>query len=213
MCKSVTCVLFSLAVYAVLLCPDVVPYASAQDGHAAETAHGESNGGEHHPQGVPLDFKTDLAIWSLVTFIVFVLVLRKFAWGPLIAGLDNREAQMQQHLVDAETARQKAEQMLADYGQKLEKVQDEVREILAEARRDAEHTKNEIVAEAQREAGATVQRATEDIQRATEQTKKELFDYLATHVANATETVLERALTDADQERFIQEALTQIGEQ
>src|SRR5437867_312994 len=112
--------------------------------------------GEHgdQPAGAPLNFKADLAIWSLVTFLVFLFVLKKAAWQPLISGLDQREAGVKQSLADAEAARVKAEQMLAEHAKKLDKVQDEVKEILAEARRDADHTKTEIVAAANKEAEA-----------------------------------------------------------
>lgn len=173
---------------------------------AAEVA----DGGEH-AEGAPLGLKTDLAIWSLVVFLVFLFVLKKFAWGPLIAGLDQREARIRQDIDDAEAARVKAEVMLAEHAEKLSGVQEEVREIIAEARRDAEHTRNEIVAAAQQEAQTTRQRGIDDIERASNQALKELFDQVAEQVAAATEHVLERSLSDADHQRLIDEALAQVS--
>src|SRR5260221_7283456 len=84
----------------------------------------------------------DLAVWTLITFVVFLIVLKKFAWVPLITGLDKRETSVLDNIANAEAARIKAEKMLAEHAVRLDKVQDEVREIVAEARRDAEHTKN-----------------------------------------------------------------------
>ena len=161
--------------------------------------------------GAPLGFKEDLALWSLVVFVVFILVLKKFAWKPLIAGLDQREARIRQDIDDAEAARVKAEVMLAEHAEKLSGVQEEVREIIAEARRDAEHTRNEIVAAAQQEAQTTRQRGIDDIERASNQALKELFDQVAEQVAAATEHVLERSLSDADHQRLIDEALAQVS--
>lgn len=166
---------------------------------------------EAHDTSVPLKGKPDLALWSFVTFLVFLAVLRKFAWTPLINGLDQREAKMKQALADAETARIKAEAMLADHTKKLEQVQDEVKAILAEARRDADHTKTEIVAAANKEAEATRKRAVEDIEHARDVAMKELFDFVSGNVIGATEHVLGRALSNDDQNRLVQEALNQIG--
>jgi len=169
--------------------------------------------GEHgdKPAGAPLNFKADLAIWSLITFLVFLFVLKKAAWQPLISGLDQREAGVKQSLADAEAARVKAEQMLAEHAKKLDKVQDEVKEILAEARRDADHTKTEIVAAANKEAEATRKRAVEDIEHARDVAMKELFDFVSSNVIGATENVLGRALSNEDQNRLVQDALSQIG--
>lgn len=180
---------------------------AAEAGHGADATHGEA----HAAPGAPLGFKGDLAIWSLVTFVVYITVLKKAAWGPLIQGLDTRENRMKQQLADAEAARVKAEAMLAEHAKKLDKVQDEVKEILAEARRDAEHTKQDIVATANKEAEATRKRAVEDIERARDVAMKELFDFVSSNVIGATEHVLGRALSNDDQQRLVQDALNQMG--
>jgi F-type H+-transporting ATPase subunit b len=186
--------------------------ASAQTRSTMIVAAAESKAGtEKHEEGIP-PWQTDLALWSLVVFVLFVFVLKKYAWGPLIAGLNKREQQVRQDLADAETARKKAEQMLADHERKLAGVQDEVREIIAEARRDADHTKQDIIATAQKEADASKNRAISEINRAKEAALKELFDTMAAQVADATEYVLGRSVTDQDQNRLINEALSQFSQ-
>ena len=82
---------------------------------ASDDGHGAKSHAEAEP-GAPMDFVGDLAIWSLVTFVAYILVLKKAAWGPLIQGLDTREGRMKQQLADAEAARVKAEAMLAEIG-------------------------------------------------------------------------------------------------
>ena len=180
----------------------VTPAFASDDAHPA---------GEAHEKRPVIEWHRDLAVWSLVTFVAYILVLKKAAWGPLIQGLDTREGRMKQQLADAEAARVKAEAMLAEHAKKLDKVQDEVKEILAEARRDAEHTKQDIVAAANKEAEATRKRAIHDIEQARDVAMKELFDFVSGKVIVATEQVLGRALSNDDQSRLVQEALTQIG--
>ena len=191
------------------LAADVADVADvAEHAVTASDAHAES--GDSHATGVPLDFKADLALWSLVVFLIFMFVLKKFAWKPLAEGLDAREQRIRSDIDSAEAARVKAEQMLADHEAKLAGVQEEVKEILAEARRDAEHTKNEIMAVAQGEAEATRDRALGDIERARDQALKDLFDQVATQVTSATEHVLGRSLDASDQQRLIAEALADV---
>ena len=186
----------------------VTSAVAAAEVHAEAGSHSEAGSHEKRPV---IEWHRDLAVWSLVTFVVYILVLKKAAWGPLIQGLDTRESRMKQQIADAEAARVNSEQMLVEHAKKLDKVQDEVKEILAEARRDAEHTKQDIVATANKEAEATRKRAVEDIEHARDLAVKELFDFVSSNVIGATEHVLGRALSGDDQNRLVQEALNQMG--
>ncbi|MDX1968710.1 MAG: F0F1 ATP synthase subunit B [Planctomycetaceae bacterium] len=176
--------------------------------HAA--AGGHDAHGEAHETGLPMNFKADLALWSLVTFLLFVFVLGKFAWAPLAAALDQREAGIRKDIADAEASRVKAESLLREYQGKLTQAQDEVKAILAEARRDAEHMKQDMLATAQREAEATRQRSITEIERARDAALGEIFDFVAKNVVQATEQVLQRNLTGDDHERLVRDALSQM---
>ena len=81
----------------------------------------------------PLEFKSDLAIWTGVVFAVLLAVLWKFAWKPIAEGLDKREKQIADQIAEAERHNQDARQLLADYQQKLAASQGEVRGILDQA--------------------------------------------------------------------------------
>lgn len=172
--------------------------ADAHDDHASKPS-------------LPMDIKGDLALWSLVTFFVFFFVLQKVAWTPLSTELTKREDKITSDLATAESQRLKAETLLKDYETKLAKTQEEVAAILAEARRDAEHTKQEIVATANREADATRQRAVADIERAKDGALSELFDFMSNNVLQATERVLQRSSSGEDQERLVREALANLN--
>jgi len=214
--KLAMMLLLPIAVALVISFSESAPVIAADPGHGDGLAAGEQSGSaDHeaeHPTGAPLNPKADLALWSLVVFVVFVLVLKKVAWKPLLEGLDRREGGIRADIEDAEKARRESERMLAEHAAKLEQVQDEVREILAEARRDAERTRQELVEAAGREAEATRRRAIEEIGRARDAALTEMFDRSADIVAAATEHVLGRALSPEDQSRLIDEALSQFAE-
>jgi F-type H+-transporting ATPase subunit b len=182
---------------------------AADESHAVvEGEHGEHGGAE---TGVPMQPQNDLVLWTIVTFVLFLIVLKKVAWGPLIEGLDNRESKYRKLLEDAKADRDKAVSLLADYERKLKAAQSQVDEIIAEARRDADRTKTDILATAQREAEATRKRAIDDIGRARDQAVAELFDHVRANVVAATEKVLTRSLTGADDQRLIDEALAEMS--
>jgi F-type H+-transporting ATPase subunit b len=179
--------------------------------HEAATAHAGGHKAHLGTEGTiddPAEFKGDLAIYTFVVFGLLLALLYKFAWGPVTEGLERREASIHDNIANAEVARIKAEKMLAEHAARLDKVQDEVREILAEAKRGAEHTKTEIIAAAQQEAEAARQRAVQDIDRARDQALDDLFGHMAKVVGEATEQVLGRTMTGADNERLIDEALS-----
>jgi F-type H+-transporting ATPase subunit b len=186
--------------------------AGQHDKAAAHSGGHQSHIGTEGVSNDPAEFKSDLAIFTFLVFALLLALLYKYAWGPVTEGLERREASIRDNIAAAEGARLKAEKMLADHAAKLDKVHDEVREILAEARRDAEQAKAEIVATAQKEAEATRSRAVQDIERARDQAVDSLFAHMAKSVRLATEQVIGRALTGADNARLIDEALDEFAQ-
>ena len=186
---------------------------TAEKGNAHLADHGDDHGG--HDTGPPLDPTKgrlpDLMIFSIIAFGLFLFALKKLAWAPLIAGLDKREADRRQAAAETQHALTKAQDLLKEHEAKIASTQDEVREIIAEAKRDAERTSADIVAAAQSEAETTRNRAVEEIGRAKDVAVKELFDQMAGQVTGATEHVLGRTLNDADQDRLIADALQQVS--
>jgi F-type H+-transporting ATPase subunit b len=190
--------------------PDAAIESSAAGEHEQHEKHAHI--GEEGVNKDVAELGPDLAVYTFIMFLLLLAILWKFAWGPIAAALDKREENIRKDIDDAEAARVKAEEMLAAHAEKLAQVQDEVREIVAEARRDADYTKQEIITTAQKEAEATKHRAISEIDRARDAALKELFDTMAAQVTDATEHVLGRSLNSEDQQRLIQEALSQFSE-
>lgn len=183
--------------------------AAAPVGHAPEAGH------EPHakaPSG-PLEWKTDLGLWSFVVFAIFLGVLRVFAWGPLTSALDAREAKVHGNLAHAEQAREKAERLLADYQAQLAAAQDQITKMMADARRESEVTRQQILAQTEKDVLLAKDRAVAEIEKIRDSALTELFDHMSGTVANATEKVLGRTLTDADQDRLVSEALAEFSRQ
>ncbi|HEY4259456.1 MAG TPA: ATP synthase F0 subunit B, partial [Schlesneria sp.] len=104
-----------------------------------------------------------------------------------------------------------SEEMIAQREAKLATVADEIRELLAEARRDAERLKQDIVTTAQTESEALKHRAIAEIERSRDQALAELFDFVSTNVVGATERVIGRSLNQGDQDRLVGQALSEMN--
>lgn len=187
-------------------------FAADDAAEAALESEVDHDGGHGDGHGGPISFQADLAVWSLVSFLVFLFLLKKIAWVPMMEGLDKRESNIRGALTDAEKARDDAAKLLSDHEAKMADVQKEVDEIIAEARRDAEHTAGDIKSKAEAEAETTRNRVLGEIERAKDQAIAELANRERDLIANATESVLGRALTDDDRGRLIDEALSQFGQ-
>jgi F-type H+-transporting ATPase subunit b len=186
-----------------------VSVASDAGGHSSPAAKdGKADESKEVPGLLP---RRDLSFWSLVTFVLMVLVLGKFVWPPLQDGLNERERRIRQDIADAESNRLKSEALIAEREAKLATVQEEIRELLAEARRDSEHVKQDILATAQKEAEATKLRAINEIERSRDQALSELFDFVSNNVIGATERVIGRSLNTGDQDRLVAQALSDMN--
>ena len=205
--------LLFLLSFAFLACcaPADAVAATVETGAAAEAHADDAHAGGGHETGVPMDPKGDLALRSFVVFLLFLGVLGKFAWKPMIEGLDKREAGIRSAIVEAEENRKKAEAMLADYQKKLKEAEQHVQSMIAEARRDAERTSQDLIAAAQRDVDLLRQRTKDEIRQAKDAALADVFSQLNTQVVLATEHVLGRALQDSDQERLVSEALASIA--
>lgn len=161
--------------------------------------------------GAPLNWQKDLAIWSLIVFVIFILVLKKFAWGPLIQALDERELRVVSAIDQAESKQKESEELVKEHTRKIAAAQDEIQAMMVEARSDADRIKQDVLEQARQEAEKIKTHTLDEIERARELALKDLFDQMNGRVIDATEQVLGRALNESDRERLIEEALSQIS--
>ena len=171
---------------------------------AAEAEHG----GE-----APSLFAGDLgnSFWTLLIFVVVLVVLGKFAWGPILNALQARESFIHEALATAKRDRDEAEARLKEYEARLAQSRAEATAIVEEGRRDAVVVKQRIEEEAQREADKRLERAKREIQIATETATKELYLLSARLATDMAGKVIGRELSPQDHERLIAESLDGVN--
>ena len=151
-----------------------------------------------------------LFIWTILTFLVLVGLLTKFAWRPLLLALESRQQNIQQALDDAEKAKQELERLNQESAQIIRQARVEADQIVAMSRSDAERLREEMRQKARAEADGIVKSAERQIQletaRAIQQIRHEAAD-LSVAIASK---LIQRNLTKEDNEKLIDEALKQL---
>ncbi len=190
---------------AVLGTSAVVLLASAGTLMAAEGEEGE--------KGLePLSWQTDLAIWTAVVFVLLLVVLWRFAFGPIVQALDLRERNELDRLAAAEKNNADAKSLLEQYRQKLADSEEEVRKIMADAKAEAQKQAEAVVAEAKQSAADERARALKDIQNASDVALQEIAEKSAVLATTLAGKILKEEVDPAKHARLIQSAIDSVAE-
>ena len=151
-----------------------------------------------------------LFIWTIVTFLVLLTLLAKFAWTPLLQALAAREETIRKSLADADKARQELERLNQESEAILRQARVDADAIVAGSRADSERLRAELREKARSEADGIIKNAERQIQletaRALEQIRHEAAD-LSVAIASK---IIQKNITREDNERLIDDALRQI---
>ena len=151
-----------------------------------------------------------LFIWTILTFLVLLALLAKFAWRPLLEALEGRQAGIRKALDDAHLAKRELERLQQESVQIIRSARVEADAIIVASRADAERLREELKQKARSEAGALVRNAERQIQleteRALQQIRNEAID-LSVAIASK---IIQRNLSKEDNQRLIHDALQQI---
>lgn len=152
------------------------------------------------------------AVWTLVIFLAVILVLGKFAWGPMLSGLQRREQFIRDSLEQAKRDRERAEAQLEEYNKKLDTATADALKVVEEGRRDAEVVKERIEEKARSEADQMVDRAKREIDLAKQAAIKELYETSITLGSDIASRVLKREMNAQDHEDLIAESIDHLKE-
>jgi F-type H+-transporting ATPase subunit b len=151
-----------------------------------------------------------LFLWTILTFLVLVTLLAKFAWRPLLQALDSRQELIRKSLDDAQQAKQELERLQHESAQIIRQARIDGEAVVAQSRSDAAKLREEMRQKAKAEADGIVRNAERQIQletqRALQQIRHEAVD-LSVMIASK---ILRRNLTKEDNEKLIEEALKQV---
>jgi F-type H+-transporting ATPase subunit b len=151
-----------------------------------------------------------LYIWTILTFLVLLTLLAKFAWGPLLKALESRQETIRKSLDDAQKAKEELERIQQESAQIVRQARVEADAIITQSRTDAAQLRAEMRAKAKEDADGIIKNAERQIQlettRAIQQIRHEAID-LSVEIASK---IIQRNLSKEDNEKLIEEALRQV---
>ncbi|MBS1271295.1 MAG: ATP synthase subunit b [Candidatus Marinimicrobia bacterium] len=157
-----------------------------------------------------LDIDPGLIIWTLVTFIILLILLRKTAWKPILAMIDEREETVRKSLEEAEQAREEAEEAMREYKDKLKEARIGAREIIDESKDSAEKIKKEIIDEAEQQKKKMIAEARDQIETEREKAMQDIKDSVADIAIAAASRIINEQLNAEQHMDIIDRSLQQF---
>jgi F-type H+-transporting ATPase subunit b len=151
-----------------------------------------------------------LFIWTILTFLVLLTILAKFAWRPLLQALEARQETIKRALADADQAKSELERLQRESTQLLQQARVDAAGIVEQSRSDAERVRDEIRQKAKTEADAILRNAEQQIQAQTRQALQQIRHEVADLSVMIASKVIERNLTKEDNAKLIADTLTQL---
>src|SRR5258707_12406536 len=152
-----------------------------------------------------------LFIWTIVTFLVLLALLAKFAWRPLLQALETRQQAIRKALDDAQQAKQELERLNAESAQIIARSRVEADAIISQSRSDGDRLREEIRQKARAEADHIVKSAERQIHSETSRPLEQIRHEAVELSVMIASKIIQRNLTREDNERLIDEALRQVS--
>ena len=151
-----------------------------------------------------------LMIWTLLLFGISLWVLWKYAFPRISEALDRRQHAIEESIDHADRVRHQADELLAEYRERLAEARQQAEEIMARARRSAEAEEREASEEAKAKREQMLEQTRRDIEAETRRAIQEIRREVADLTVMATEKVTRKTLTEDDQRRLIDDALSEL---
>jgi F-type H+-transporting ATPase subunit b len=151
-----------------------------------------------------------LMVWTLLLFVISMIVLAKLAFPRITAALDKRQHAIEESINHAEKIRHEADDLLAEYRERLTEARKQADEIIERARRAGETHERKTEADAKAQREKLMEQTRRDIENETRRAIDQIRREVADLTVLATEKVTRKALSEADQRRLVEEALRDL---
>ena len=151
-----------------------------------------------------------LMIWTLVVFGLSMFLLGKLAFPRIAEALDKRQKAIEDSIDTAERTRKEADELLAEYRERLTAARQQADDIVARARKAGEQAEADLVVKGKERREELLVQARKDIETETRRAIQEIRAEVADLTILATEKVTRKTLTDEDQRRLVEEAVAEL---
>lgn len=178
--------------------------------HGAETAATGEHDDAHGPKYELLTVDGGTAVWTIVIFLILLVVLRAAAWKPIQKVLVEREKFIADSLAQAKHEREEAKGLLVKYQAQLDQARQDASGIVDEGRRDAEVVRGRIEREAREEAERMLARAKRDIEIARDTAVSDLYKVAASLATDVAGRIIRKEMSAGDHEALVRESIKEL---
>jgi F-type H+-transporting ATPase subunit b len=151
-----------------------------------------------------------LMIWTLLLFVISMVVLAKLAFPRIQEALDRRQHAIEESIEHAERIRAEADELLEEYRERLKDARQQAEEIIARARKSADAHEQDSLEKAQQTREQLMEQTRREIELETRRAISEIRSEVADLTVLATERITRKVLTEEDQRRLVEEALADL---
>ncbi len=151
-----------------------------------------------------------LTLWVAITFLALIVVLRKFAWGPIVRMLDERERTIRDAIDQAKNERAEAERMLAEQKSALAQARRQAADLAKKNQQEVEALRAELTARAKKEADDMIASARRTIDEEKGKAAAELKAQVADLAVAAATRIVKSSLDDKAQRALVEEYLREL---
>jgi F-type H+-transporting ATPase subunit b len=157
-----------------------------------------------------LRFEPGLMLWTVLTFLVLLFVLRKIAWKPLLEALDAREKRIDDALRKAEKAQREAEQAIAENRKRSDEAMRQAELLMEQARQDAEQTRRKMIEDARAESQRVVDQGMRRLEAEQRAAMQEVRAVAADLAIRAAGRLIQSSLTEQQQRELVDQFLREV---
>jgi F-type H+-transporting ATPase subunit b len=156
------------------------------------------------------DINLTLTAFTLILFTLFVIVLSKFAWGPLLAAIDEREKSIREALEGSQKANAEAAALLAQHKDLVRQIGAEREEIIKKATKEAEEFRIDLMAKARTDGDDIVRRAKEQIARESAVALAKLREEVADLAVLGAAKIVASSMTPEAQKKLVSDFVSTL---
>ncbi len=157
-----------------------------------------------------VEIKPGLAIWTIVTFLILLVILKKLAWKPLIKLINEREQFIKDQIVEAKDLRQDAEKSLEERNNELEKAREEAVTIISQSKNTAEKIKEDMITKAKEETRELIEKGKQSIARERQIALNEIKTLTVELAINAAGKIVQETLDEKKHKKMVTEYLDSL---
>lgn len=162
------------------------------------------------PQFEQVDLFSSLIFWSVISFGIFMFVMKKYAFPPIFAILEARQKKIEGDLKGAADIKAVAEKLKLDFENQLQTARDKALTIVQLAGEEARKNQEKTLNETQAKCRQMLKEAEHEIHRARNKILAEIRDYVSALTITSAEKILKRALTEDDKKRLVDESIDEV---